>query len=137
MSPTFCMDFAVSANALGASRLFHSEIVTAFYFLSGVKSCFFYFLNDLKALGGCLVSCIPTHACYLGTTCMLPWCPFAKPTYSGSAGDQQLPPLLKPRRHPSYERTSIPHHFSFIPKPYSLQATFDTICTTRLEHGVP
>ena len=65
------------------------------------------------------------HAWYLGSSCMIP-------TTAGSAGVQQLLPLLKLRWHPSYERTSIPHHFSFIPKPYSPQATFDTTCTSHL-----
>ena len=71
-----------------------------------------------------LASCISNHAWKLGTTCMIPWCSLAQPTYPGSAGDQQLPSLLKPRRHPSYERPSIPHHLSFIPKPYSLSGNF-------------
>ena len=120
------MDFAVSANALGASRLFHSAIVTTFYFLSGVKSCFlFYFLNDWKSALGVFRFFAPQpmhdtsvqHAWYLGSSRMIP-------TAVGSAGVQQLPPLLKLRWHPSYERTSIPYHFSFIPKPYSLSGNF-------------
>ena len=70
------------------------------------------------------------HAWYLGSSWMIP-------TTVGSAGVQQLLPLLKLRWHPSYERTSIPYHFSFIPKPYSLQATFDTTCTPHFGHRVP
>ena len=117
---------------------FYHENATTFYFLTGVKSISLLSERSEKCSRSLAVFRTPTelgwilaqHAWYLGSSWMIP-------TTVGSAGVQQLLPLLKLRWHPSYERTSIPYHFSFIPKPYSLQATFDTTCTPHFGRRAP
>ena len=139
VSTTLCMDFAVSANAPVGFVLILTRECYHFYFLTGeklslsfVKSSL-YLLNAWKSAPGIWRFIVirlnggdfwyNMHDTLVPRACLLSRCHHCSTVAT----------IIETTQISNFH--SVP--FSFNPKTYSLQATFDTICNTHFEHGVP
>ena len=121
---------------LWVSCSFYPENATTFTFWQVWKVFFtFWTLGKvLQEFGG--LSYSDRMRLIFGTTCMIPWFLVHDSHHScyhcstvATIVETTLTSKLWTYFH------SVP--FSFIPKPYSLQATFDTTCTPHFKHRVP
>ena len=139
MSTSLWMDFAVSANAPVGFVLILTRECYHFYFLTGeklslsfVKSSL-YLLNAWKSAPGIWRFIVirlnggdfwyNMHDTLVPRACLLSRCHHCSTVAT----------IIETTQTSNFH--SVP--FSFNPKPYSLQATFETLCNTHFEHWVP